>query len=73
MGWTISPQEARQAVTSVGHAMLSSGRAHGDNYEYERGAYDALRSMALALDVNWDEVIAQIREAHNDQDRISPV
>ena len=52
-------------LTGVGNGMFSSGRAHSENYEYERGAYDMLQSVTLACGLAWDEVIAQIREAHN--------
>ena len=57
-----SYDEIQHVLECVGYVQISAGRARGENYEYERGAYNTLRALALAFDLPWDDVLAQIRE-----------
>ena len=48
--------EAAAALASVAMAVLTSAAAHGaGNFEYTRGAEDAIRAAAIALRV-WPQV-----------------
>ena len=57
-------QDIRRNIVAVAVAMLSSAAANGaGNLEYCRGVLDTSRAQSLNHGMRWSEVLAEIREA----------